>query len=35
MMRLLKLYLNIPLGTVKSRLNVAVKNLRREMLGGL
>ena len=27
--------LNIPLGMVKSRLNVAVKNLRREMLGGL
>jgi RNA polymerase sigma-70 factor (ECF subfamily) len=26
--------LNIPLGTVKSRLNVAIKNLRREMLGG-
>jgi len=27
--------LNIPLGTVKSRLNVAIKNLRREMMGGL
>ena len=27
--------LNIPLGTVKSRLNVAIKNLRTEMLGGL
>ena len=27
--------LNIPLGTVKSRLNGAIKNLRREMLGGL
>lgn len=26
--------LNIPLGTVKSRLNIAVKNLRRQMLKG-